>query len=62
MINKKFPNVPKDLLDELETRFPDQMPDLNMSDADIKIAQGKVAVIRFLRNQFDMQNKTILEN
>lgn len=62
MKNKKFPNIPKDLLDELERRYPDRMPDLSASQDAIKISQGQISVIRFIRSQFDTQNKTILEN
>ena len=62
MKNNKFPNVTKELLDELERRYPDRMPDINASQDAIKISQGQISVIRFIRSQFDIQNKTILEN
>lgn len=56
----RFPTIPKDLLDELEKRFPDRMPDTFNSDELLR-RYGNVQVIRFLRVQFDSQNKTVLD-
>lgn len=62
MDNFKFPPVSKELLAELERRFPDRLPDSPQEMLDqIRHKQGQVSVIRFLRTQFDLQNNTILE-
>lgn len=54
-----FPQVPKELLEELEKRFPDRVPD---PTACPKVSFGNVQVIRFLRTQFNQQQENILEN
>lgn len=62
MDNLRFPAVSKELLDELERRFPDRLPDSLSESLDlIRIKQGQVSVLRFLRSQFDLQNQNILE-
>lgn len=62
MKNNKFPNVSKDLLDELEKRFPNAIPAQLVSLDEFRVIQGHQEVIRLLRHQFDLQNKNILEN
>lgn len=62
MKNNRFPPISKELLEELETRFPDLMPDFSDSPEAIRFKQGQVSVIRFLRTTFDNQNRNILEN
>lgn len=62
MENLKFPPIPKELLELLETRFPDRAPDLGESLDSIRFKSGQVSVIRFLRYVFNLQNQTILEN
>ena len=59
--DNKFPTIPKALLDELEKRFPDVMPDITDDPEQIRIKQGQVSVVRFLRTQFHLQNQNILE-
>jgi hypothetical protein len=61
-MKKKFPIVTKELLEELEARFPDNCPDTNLSLDEIRIKQGQVSVIRLLRSMFEAQTKNILEN
>lgn len=62
MDNLRFPAVSKELLDELERRFPDRLPESHLESLDlIRIKQGQVSVLRFLRSQFDLQNQNILE-
>ena len=48
-INDSFPSVPKDLLEALEERFPDRLPDLSTPERDVWAQIGGIAVIRFLR-------------
>lgn len=61
-LDKKFPPVPKVILEELEKRFPDICPEPTLSNDEIRFKQGQVSVIRFLRTTFDFQNRNILEN
>lgn len=60
MSNNPFPPIPSALLLELEARFPDRMPDPETSADDIRVMQGSVKVIRFLRTDFDKQNTTVM--
>lgn len=62
MDNLTFPPIPKDLLDELDKRFPDKMPEQDLNLDTIRFKQGQVSVLRFLKHQFELQNKTILES
>lgn len=59
MKSKGFPPISKALLEELERRFPDRVPDL---DKNLSLIHGQVSVVRLLRNEFDKQNKTVLES
>lgn len=61
MDNLRFPLVDKELLTELEKRFPDRMPDHATTIDQYLLRQGEVRVIRLLRHQFDLQNQNILE-
>lgn len=58
--SKRFPDVPKALLEELEKRFPDRVPENHTSLDDIYRKQGEATVLRLLRNQFDQQTKSVL--
>lgn len=62
MDNQKFPVVSKELLDELEKRFPDRLPESHTTLEQYILRQGRVEVVRFLRHQFNLQNQNILEN
>lgn len=62
MDNFKCPIVPKNLLDLLEKRFPDRMPDHSTTFESYLLKQGELTVVRFLRHQFNLQNQNILEN
>lgn len=62
MDNFKFPTVTKELLEELEKRFPDRMPNDPTSHEKYLYLQGQLTVIRLMRHQFTLQNKSILEN
>lgn len=62
MDNSKFPLVSKELIEALEKRFPDRMPD-NVREYETYLTlQGRVEVVRLLRHQFNLQNQNILEN
>lgn len=62
MDNNKFPVVSKELLEELEKRFPDRLPENHTTLDQYILRQGRVEVVRFLRHQFNLQNQNILEN
>lgn len=44
-----FPRVPTDLLEALEQRFPNQCPDLRISQLDFGVVHGQLSVVRLLR-------------
>lgn len=59
---KRFPSIPEDLLKALEEVYPDKLPDdTNITLNEVNVLQGQQQVVRFLRAQFERQNKTILE-
>lgn len=59
---KRFPSIPEDLLKALEEVYPDKLPDdTSITLNEVNVLQGQQQVIRFLRAQFERQNKTILE-
>ena len=53
--------VPKDLLDELDERFPDQCPSIQDSEREIWMKAGRRDVIRMLIKQFELQNENVLD-
>lgn len=57
---ERFPPIPKDLLDELNKRFPEKTPSLSMSIDEIREYGGKRAVVRFLNEQYARQNETVI--
>lgn len=59
-VRGNLPEISRDLLEELETRFPDKCPDPRMTEKDIYIKMGEVRVIRFLRAEFEIQNQSVL--
>jgi hypothetical protein len=60
-MNKKFHIVTKELLEELEKRFPDRCPEPDLSLDEIRFKQGQVSVVRFLRAHHEAQSKNVLE-
>lgn len=62
MDNNKFPIVSKELLEELEKRFPDRLPEGLVHHDHYVMRQGSAQVVRLLRHQFNLQNQNILEN
>ena len=40
------------LLDDLNSKFPDVMPDLNLSEKEYGYRVGQVSVIRYLKSKF----------
>lgn len=61
MDNLKFPKISKELLEVLEKRFSDRLPDGPVSLEKYLVRQGNAEVVRLLRHHFDLQNQNILE-
>ena len=57
MKQDKCPPIPENLLNFLNRRFPEKCPDLDDSDREIWARTGERRVIRFLKRQFDLQQK-----
>jgi hypothetical protein len=59
----RFPPISAELMAKLEELWPDAMPDPSQTPdlESLRLKQGELLVVRFLRRQFDLQNKTILE-
>jgi hypothetical protein len=60
MTTSRFPAVSLALLEDLEKRFPDRIPDTIASVQEIYKKQGEVTVIRLLRREYDKQTANIL--
>jgi len=56
-----FPPVPLELLEELERRFPNRVPNITDSDRQVWVKVGQSAVVSFLRAQFEEQSQNLLE-
>lgn len=56
----KLPPIPTLLLEALEKAFPDVCPDPSTTPDDVRTKMGEVAVVRFIRRQYDIQNATVL--
>lgn len=61
MTDIKLPPISKDLIDTLETLFPDKCPDINDSDRKIWIDVGQQKIIKFLKHQFKLQQEAAKE-
>jgi hypothetical protein len=57
MTDIKLPPISKDLIDTLETLFPDKCPDINDSDRKIWIDAGQQKIIKFMKHQFKLQQE-----
>ena len=63
MASKKFPFIPKDLMEHLQTMFPDKLPtNRNITVTELNYAQGERAVVDLLQRHFDNQQDNVLEN
>ena len=60
---RNFPHISAELLAALESRWPDRCPDgLATTVDEFRFRQGELAVVRFLRRQFDLQNATVIQH
>ena len=53
-----IPNIDESLLQYLEELYPDKAPDLSMEEKQIWFSAGQVAVVRHLRDQYNLQEET----
>ena len=53
-----IPNINESLLQYLEELYPDKAPDLSMEEKQIWFSAGQVAVVRHLRDQYNLQEET----
>lgn len=56
----KKPKVTKDILEYLETLYPDRVPPFGTHYEDVCRTMGSVEVVRHLRHIFNEQTKTVL--
>ena len=54
-----IPKLSETLVQVLEERFPDRLPGRDTTLEDLRFKQGQVSVVRFLREQYNIQNETI---
>ena len=55
-VKSNLPLIPTQLIEALEKRFPNAMPNRLCSLEDIRFQQGEVAVVAFMRRQYNIQN------
>tara|TARA_Y100000996_G_C22400267_1_gene592848 strand:+ start:644 stop:847 length:204 start_codon:yes stop_codon:yes gene_type:complete len=59
-IERKLPDLSKDLIDVLDERFPSRCPDPKDNDRDIWIKTGRRQVVEFLIDVYDEQHTTLI--
>jgi len=59
-IERKLPDLSKDLIDALSDRFPLRCPDPSDSEREIWIKVGQRKVVEFLQDVYDEQHTTII--
>ena len=57
-----FPPIPKDMLDELNKRFPERSPELEDNDRVIWYKAGARFVCNFLNEMYVRQNETVFDS
>ena len=61
-IERKLPDLSKDLIDALGVRFPSRCPDPSDSEREIWIKVGQRKVVEFLQDVYDEQHTTIISS
>ena len=56
-----FPPIDERLIAALGTKFPDQSPDISMSEKEVWFAAGRAAVVRWLALKLEEQQQQNLE-
>ncbi len=59
-IERKLPDLSKDLIDALDARFPVRMADPKDSEREIWIKVGQRFVVDFLQDVYDEQHTTLI--
>jgi hypothetical protein len=59
-IQRKLPDLSKDLIAVLDERFPSRCPDPKDSEREIWIKVGQRKVVEFLQDVYDEQNTTVI--
>tara|TARA_S200002703_G_scaffold145784_1_gene140360 strand:- start:399 stop:602 length:204 start_codon:yes stop_codon:yes gene_type:complete len=59
-IERKLPDLSKDLLDALNKRFPSRCPELTDTEREIWIKVGQRKVVEFLEDVYDEQHTTLI--
>jgi hypothetical protein len=62
MTQKAFPHIPKDLVEYLESLYPDVVPDYLTSNESKCHVAGQVSVVRNIRFHLNKQMNNLLEN
>jgi hypothetical protein len=57
-----FPNIPKYLIDHLNSLIPEKCPDMSMSEKEIWHYAGQRYVVKLLNEAFEEQNKSIISS
>tara|TARA_R100000781_G_scaffold114405_1_gene85118 strand:- start:3045 stop:3224 length:180 start_codon:yes stop_codon:yes gene_type:complete len=52
------PHFEKELVDYLEQLYPDKAPDLSMDEKLIWFTAGQVAVVRHIKEQYNLQEES----
>ena len=60
MPSDKFPDVSKELVDQLESIVPNRLPDLSWNDRRIWYEAGKRSLVDFLKMKYEDQIKTTI--
>jgi len=53
-----IPHIPEEIVKYLEEVYPDRAPDISMEEKLIRFTAGQVAVVRHLKDQFNLQEET----
>jgi len=59
-IERKLPDLSKDLIDALDARFPVRLADPKDSEREIWIKVGQAKVVEFLKDVYDEQHTTLI--
>lgn len=58
----KLPVIDKNLLDYLESIYPDTLPNITIPERELWVNVGSVQVVRHLKSIYEEQNNNILNN
>lgn len=58
----KLPIIDKNLIEYLESIYPDHLPPVSIPERELWVAVGNAHVVRHLRALYEQQNENILNN